>query len=315
MALGEPDVVTVERERVDYALLRGLADHCAVHPNADAVEACGDRFREKQLLDSAQLPSAPYVLAETAQQVREAAEKLGLPVVVKSPTEGYDGKQQWHLLSSEQLNAFCAENPPGAWLVESRIAFEREVSMLAARSANGDVALYPPTENRHRDGILLTSIAPAADMGALQEDAFRYISSLLEAMNYVGVLAMESFVTPDGLLINELAPRVHNSGHWTLHGEVTNQFENHLRAILGMSLGVTEPGRCHGMINVLGAYDHRKTLLGLSPHARLTDYRKSHRPLRKLAHITVCCQRRDEVERELSTLHHQLYGDPRQNSG
>lgn len=305
--LGQPDVVTVERERVDYALLRGLADHCAVHPNADAVEACGDRFREKQLLDSAELPSAPYAIAETAQDVRAAAQSLGLPVVVKSPTEGYDGKQQWHLLTEKQLEAFCEENPPGAWLVESRIPFEREVSMIAARSANGDVTLYPPTENRHRDGILLTSIAPAADMGPLHEKACQYISTLLEAMDYVGVLAMESFVTTDALLINELAPRVHNSGHWTMHGEVSSQFENHLRAILGMSLGATQTSRCHGMINILGGYDQRGTLLSLSRDARLTDYNKSHRPLRKLAHINVCSASRENVEEQLLSLHDQLY--------
>ncbi|PLW70733.1 5-(carboxyamino)imidazole ribonucleotide synthase [Pseudohalioglobus lutimaris] len=312
-AMGEPDVITVERERVDLDLLRGLTGLCAVHPNPDAVEACGDRFKEKQLLDSVQLPSAPYRIAASAQQVADAARTLGLPIVVKNPTEGYDGKQQWHIYTDEQLRAFTEENPPGQWLVESRIAFDREVSMVAVRSANGDTAIYPPTENRHHNGILLSSIAPAANMSAsLLGNCEDYIRTLLGAMNYVGVAAMECFVTAQGLLINELAPRVHNSGHWTMLGETTSQFENHLRAILGMTLGSTQVIRCHGMLNILGEYDREDVLHQLSADAALHDYNKTPAPLRKRGHINVAGENRESVENELTRLQQILYpgGDP-----
>jgi 5-(carboxyamino)imidazole ribonucleotide synthase len=313
IALGEPDVITVERERVDLDLLRAFTRLCAVHPNPEAVEACGDRFREKHLLDSLQLPSAPYRIANSAPQVADAANDLGLPVVVKNPTEGYDGKQQWHIYDQQQLLGFLDENPPGQWLVESRIDFEREISMVAARSANGDTSIYPPTENRHHNGILLSSIAPAAKLSPeLMKDSEESIRTLLEAMDYVGVVAMECFVTADGLLINELAPRVHNSGHWTMLGEATSQFENHLRAILGLTLGATSTHRCHGMVNILGGYDQERVLGELSATTALHDYNKTPAPLRKRGHINVAADSRQAVENELSRLQQILYpaGEP-----
>lgn len=317
-AMGKPDVITVERERVDLDLLRGFSELCAVHPNPDAVQACGDRFREKQLLDSVELPSAPYRITASAAEVAEAAHALGLPVVVKNPTEGYDGKAQWHLHNASQLAAFIDLNPPGQWLVESRINFEREVSMVAARSANGDIAIYPPTENRHHNGILLSSVAPAAAMSdRLLKDCDDYIRALLKAMNYVGVCAMECFVIENGLLINELAPRVHNSGHWTMLGEATSQFENHLRAILGLSLGSTRTLQSHGMINMLGEYEHTDVLQQLSDRAAMHDYNKTPAPLRKRGHINVAAEQMETVESELNRLQHALYpgGDPGPSPG
>ena len=310
IALGEPDVITVEREHVDVDLLRGLADHCAVYPDPDAVEACGHRMLEKQLLTSRSLPTAPYRIAHTTLQVADAANLLGLPVVVKASTAGYDGKQQWHIHNDGQLRAFCFENQGGDWLVEKKIDFESEVSVIAARSANGDVAVYPPTENRHHNGILLTSIAPAQNLpGDILGDCYDYMRCLLDAMNYVGVLAMECFVTDEGLLVNELAPRVHNSGHWTLRSEATSQFENHLRAILGMNLGSTRVSRFDGIINILGQYDREHALRALSRDSTLIDYNKSFAPLRKLGHINVSRNSREDVLEELGRLHHCLYVD------
>lgn len=310
IAMGEPDVITVEREHVDVELLRALQAHCPVYPNPEAVQACGDRTLEKQLLSSLKLPTAPYVIAYTTQQVADAAHSLGMPVVVKATTMGYDGKAQWHIHNESQLRSFCLENQSGNWLVEAKIDFEREISMLAARSTNGDVAVYPPTENRHQDGILLTSIAPAetVDLDTLG-DGYDYIRSLLEAMDYVGVLAVECFVTADGLLVNELAPRVHNSGHWTLRSEATSQFENHLRAILGMRLGSTRVSRFDGIINILGQYDRDQAMHALSRDSALTDYNKSFAPLRKLGHINVSRNSREDILEELGRLHHCLYVD------
>jgi 5-(carboxyamino)imidazole ribonucleotide synthase len=310
IALGEPDVITVEREHVDIELLRGLREHCAVYPDPAAIETCGNRILEKQLLGTLDLPTAPNRVAYTSLQVADAADALGLPVVLKSAMAGYDGKGQWHIHNHEQLSAFCLENQAGNWLVESKINFEREISILAARSTNGDVALYPPTENRHSDGILLTSIAPAGNVSAdILAEGFECMRSLLEALDYVGVLAVEFFVTDQGLLINELAPRVHNSGHWTLNSEATSQFENHLRAILGMSLGSTRISSYNGIINILGHYDRDSALRALSGDSTLTDYNKSFAPLRKQGHINVSRSSREDTLEELGRLHHCLYTD------
>ncbi len=309
-ALGEPDVVTVEREHVDVGLLEGLAAFCRVAPDPSAVRTCGDRALEKQLFTSLGLDTARYRIAHTPLQVADAAHALGLPVVVKATTAGYDGKQQWRLHDEAQLRAFCREQRPGDWLVESKIPFEREVSIIAARSANGDVVVYPPTENRHQDGILITSIAPAADLSPnLLAAGDDYIRRLLAAMDYVGVLAMECFVTAEGLLVNELAPRVHNSGHWTLRSEATSQFENHLRAILGMPLGSTRVSRFDGIINILGRYDREHALRALSRDSALIDYNKTFAPQRKLGHINVSRNSREDIEAELGRLHHCLYAD------
>lgn len=310
IAMGEPDVITVEREHVDIELLRALQDYCPVYPDPEAVETCGNRTLEKQLLSRLQLPTSPFRVAHTSLQVADAAHSLGMPVVVKATTAGYDGKQQWHLHNEGQLRSFCYENQPGDWLVESKIEFEREISILAVRSANGDVAVYPPTENRHHDGILLTSIAPAANLPSdILGDGYDYVRTLLEALDYVGVLAVECFVTDQGLLINELAPRVHNSGHWTLRSEATSQFENHLRAILGMSPGSTQVSRYDGIINILGQYNRDHAMHALTRDSALTDYNKSSAPLRKLGHINVSRNSREDIMAELGRLHHCLYVD------
>jgi 5-(carboxyamino)imidazole ribonucleotide synthase len=316
MALGAPDVVTVERENVDLELLRGFEPLCSVYPGADAVAVCGNRALEKGKLDELSLPTAPYQVAHTVLQVADAAAALGLPVVVKSLTEGYDGKAQWRLHSEADVQAFCRDYSTGNWLVEAWVDFQREVSFIAARSASGGTVIYPPAENVHRDGILLTSVAPAPDFPeTLRQQGEHCIGTLLEALDYVGVLAMECFVTADGLLINELAPRVHNSGHWTLRSEATSQFENHLRAITGLSLGTTRTSGCDAILNILGEYDREATLRSLGACASLTDYDKRFAPGRKVGHINVSGRCRDEVLEELARLHFELYDSASRTAG
>jgi 5-(carboxyamino)imidazole ribonucleotide synthase len=197
------------------------------------------------------------------------------------------------------------------------VNFEREVSFLGARSASGDLALYPATENRHRNGVLLTSLAPAPELTPAVDALGRdYLTRLLTQTGYVGMLAMECFVVGEQLLVNELAPRVHNSGHWTLHSEVASQFENHLRAIMGITLGDTRLYRCEGMINILGGYDRDRLLHALPREAVLVDYNKTASPGRKLGHITVADRERDAVVGELARLHDLLYGgDADRDSG
>ena len=287
IALGEPDVITVEREHVDAELLRALTAYCQVHPDPDAVRICQDRLREKHLFTSMGLATADFVNAHTQLQVADAAQTLGLPVIIKSRTASYDGKGQWRIRNEDDLRAFCTANPCGDWLVEKHIAFEREISVLAARSTGGNVAFYPPTENSHHNGILMTSIAPAVNLPEqIQARCHDYMHSLLNDLDYVGVLAMECFVTPQGLLVNELAPRVHNSGHWTLRSEATSQFENHLRAICGLPLGDTSLISQALMFNLLGVMPTVDRLApGMAIHWH--DYRKAPRAGRKIGHVTV----------------------------
>ena len=308
LALGKPDVVTVEREQVDAELLAGLADLCRVYPGPDAVRACQHRLREKQLLDSLGIGTAPYRHACDGAQLRRAVEELGYPLVIKTCTGGYDGKGQWRFENPADLESFCEEHAEGDWLVERKVDFDAEISVIGVRSAGGEIAVYPPAENFHREGVLLTSIAPMRDLDeAMRDAAHDYIRALLTALDYVGVLAVECFACEDRLLVNELAPRVHNSGHWTMLGEATSQFENHLRALLGLPLGTTRTQRYAGMINILGNGDRVGSLRALSRDCALHLYDKPAAPGRKLGHFNVLRDTPEEVLAELSRLHGIIY--------
>lgn len=307
-ALGHPDVVTVERESVDVEWLRQLARHCPVYPSPEAVAATQHRLQEKDLVTSLGLATGPYRGACTPTQVADAVELLGYPVIVKSSRGGYDGRGQHALGNPEQLQRFCAEEGAGDWLVESRIDFDREVSLLGVRSVSGEVAFYPIAENQHQDGILFTSIAPALGVNkALQRRAREYLEAVMLALDYVGVIAMECFQVGGELLVNELAPRVHNSGHWTMRSEATSQFENHLRAILDMPLGSTQASSCAGIVNILGDYSRSNTLKRLPSSAALVDYNKSAAPRRKLGHVHVRGADHAELSRNLRAVQEQLY--------
>lgn len=315
-ALGNPDVVTVERESVDVELLRALADHCPVYPDPNAVAKLQHRLQEKDLVASLGLDTAPYRGACANEQVAAAAQEIGLPVVVKSCRDGYDGRGQYRIESQQDLLEFSRQESHCEWLVEQKIAFDREISLLAVRSCNGEVAFYPATENRHQDGVLVSSLAPAnalpESMQALGEN---YLRALLQELDYVGVLAMECFVAGDRLLINELAPRVHNSGHWTLRSEATCQFENHLRAVLGLPLGDTRISRCEGIINILGYYDRERIIRQLPAGTALVDYNKSAAPRRKIAHVHVSGDDHCELERALVLLSASLQGADQVKAG
>ncbi len=290
-----PDVVTVEKEQVDLSLLTRLAEECDIAPPIKAIEACQHRHREKRLLDSLGIPNAAYEYAESKSEVRKSVARLKKPVVIKSVDQGYDGKNQWVLRDESQLEHFEADAPEGAYIVEKWIIFDKEVSLVAVRDARHQVAYYSPTENVHEKGILLHSMAPAVGVQpSLLKLAETYISSILEELDYVGVLAMECFVTKDKLYVNELAPRVHNSGHWTQGGARTCQFENHVRAITGLSLGSTLNHGYAGMINILGAKE--PPVSSLSAKSTLHWYNKSSRPGRKLGHINFLDSSRQELE-------------------
>ncbi|GAA5524934.1 N5-carboxyaminoimidazole ribonucleotide synthase [Microbulbifer aestuariivivens] len=307
-AMGSPEVITAEREQVSVELLRALEQFCPVYPRPDAFEKTQHRLREKTAITAAGLPVAPFLPANSYDEICAAVAKLGYPAFIKSCENGYDGKNQWRVDSDEALAAIRDEviaQGEQEYVVEKGIHFSREVSLIGVRSADGEVLTYPLAENDHYKGTLLVSKAPAPDVDdKLQQAAQDYLATLLNEWDYVGVLAMECFVSDDGLLINELAPRVHNSGHWTLAGAKTSQFENHIRAILGMPLGDTDAERPAVMINMLGV-DKKPTL----PNEGVWLYGKSLRPGRKMGHVILVDDTQEALSTRIEAMLEELYGE------
>jgi 5-(carboxyamino)imidazole ribonucleotide synthase len=230
---------------------------------------------------------------------------IGLPGVLKTRRLGYDGKGQRVLRRAVDLDAAWQDLGSAPLLYEERVDFELEVSIIGARGRDGSVAIYPLNRNRHRDGILHLTLAPWNDAGLLRQ-ATRHLRATLAHLNYVGVLTIEFFARRGRLLANEMAPRVHNSGHWTIEGAVTSQFENHLRAITGLPLGSTAARGHSGMINLLGRMPAQRALLerdGCHWH----DYDKQPRPGRKLGHLTVIAATAAERNRQIRAIYRQIW--------
>ena len=274
------DLVTIESENIDAAVLHGLN----LYPNARAVGIAQDRLPEKRFFQSCGIGVAPFASVDSLQDLEPAIESTGLPAILKTRRMGYDGKGQVRLYRPEDAAAAWDEIGSVPCILEGMLQFDAEVSLIAARSRTGQIAFYPLIQNHHRDGILRTSIAPYAHAESLQGQAEAHMTKVLEELDYVGVLAIEFFVQGDVLLANEMAPRVHNSGHWTIEGSQTSQFENHLRAILGMELGSTA-SRPTVMLNCIGTMPsvaETEQFPTLSRH----DYGKKARPGRKVGHLT-----------------------------
>ena len=298
--LGSPEVITVEKEQVDVVLLAQFESLCKVYPSPGAVAACRDRSLERALLDRLGIPCAKYILGGG---IEAAAGQLGLPLVAKSLSEGYDGKNQWRIQSPEDIQRFQAlvlagEIAEDALIYEQWVAFRRELSQVSVRTVDGHIKHYPLVENHHHNGILERTIAPAAEVSAeLESTARGYIESIMEEYDYVGVLAMELFDVEGGLLVNELAPRVHNSGHWTQSGSATSQFENHVLAITGAAAADTRPRCVTVMINLVGI--EKPLPEDIAPSAELHWYDKVVRPGRKLGHINYTGATLDELVDQL----------------
>ncbi|WP_130834280.1 5-(carboxyamino)imidazole ribonucleotide synthase [[Erwinia] mediterraneensis] len=276
-------VVTAEIERwPETALTRELARHPAF-VNRDIFPRLADRLTQKQLLDQLNLATAPWQLLAAASEWPQVFARLGELAIVKRRTGGYDGRGQWRLRAHETdaLPAECY----GECIVEQGINFSGEVSLVGARAHDGTTVFYPLTHNLHQEGILRTSVAfPQADP-AQQCQAEQMLSAIMHELNYVGVMAMECFVTPEGLLINELAPRVHNSGHWTQNGASISQFELHLRAILDLPLPQPVVIAPAVMINLIGTAVNLEWLQ--QPLVHLHWYEKEVRPGRKVGHLNL----------------------------
>jgi 5-(carboxyamino)imidazole ribonucleotide synthase len=289
------DVVTYESENVPLDAARVIAEFVPLQPPVSALEASQDRLSEKLAFAQLGIPTAPYAQVDTFEQLQDAAARIGYPAVLKTRRMGYDGKGQFVLRRDDELNMAWDLLGGNELILEGLVPFDRELSIIGVRGRNGQILFYPLVENHHADGILRASYAPAPDLNeGLQSIAEDYATRVLESLDYVGVLAIELFQVNAQLIANEMAPRVHNSGHWTIEGAETSQFENHVRAILGYPLGETSPIGYSAMINLIGVVPPRENLLQF-PHSHLHLYGKSSRPGRKLGHVTV----RADSEREV----------------
>jgi 5-(carboxyamino)imidazole ribonucleotide synthase len=281
------EVVTYEWEGVPADSARHLAATYRVAPGIRALEVSQDRLDEKTLFRSLQIPTAGFVPVDDRDQLDAAVAKLGLPAVLKTRRGGYDGKGQYVLRGAADIAPAWARLGGVPLILESFVAFRRELSIIAARAGDGTTACWPVVENEHRDGILRLTRAPAPGWTpALQTAAEHHATAVLTALDFVGVGCVELFETDDALLANELAPRVHNSGHWTIEGARTSQFENHLRAILGLPLGSTDAIGVAAMVNCIGLMPDPTAVLAIDG-AHLHDYGKAARPGRKLGHVTI----------------------------
>jgi len=292
------DVLTFDWENISGEALAPLEKRLRVRPPPAALEVSQDRIAEKALFSKLRIPVAAHAAVDGKDELIRAARKLGVPGILKTRRLGYDGKGQFVVRNAAHIDAaWAAIGAPGL-IYEKFQEFSREVSIVGARSADGQTVFYPLSANTHGGGILHYSIAPYANSG-LERTARTYLKRVMNALAYVGVLTIEFFVVKGRLVANEMAPRVHNSGHWTIEGCVTSQFENHLRAICDLPLGSTRALGQTAMINFLGTMPDRERLLtieGLAFH----DYGKEPRPGRKLGHCTILKNRVSERDSALA---------------
>ena len=296
------EVVTYEFENVPVAAAKFLAERVPVYPPAAALEEAQDRLREKTLFRKLEIPTTDFVEVAKRGDLDATVKQVGLPAVLKTCRMGYDGKGQWQLRTAEDVEKARAELPDAPLILEKFVPFTRELSILGVRGRSGEIAFYPLIENHHRGGILRLALAPAPHLTAgLQQAAEQSARAVLEALDYVGVLCIEFFEVNGRLLANEMAPRVHNSGHWTIEGAVTSQFESHLRAILGLPLGSTAVAGVSAMINLIGEIPPSADVLHV-PNAHLHLYGKEPRSGRKLGHVTLRADSTEKLQQRLGEL-------------
>ncbi len=280
---GSVDLVTFEFENIPAAALDIVEAITPVLPRRNALEVSQDRISEKVFLQDNGVTVAPFAQVDTLADLEAGLETLGTPAILKTRRFGYDGKGQVKITDAAQAaEAFAALNGAPA-VLEQMIRFEREISIIAARNAAGEVACYDPGENVHKDGILHTTTVPAAISHALQTDAVLLAAKVLNALDYVGVMGVELFITPNGLMVNEIAPRVHNSGHWTQDACLIDQFEQHIRAIAGWPLGDGQRHSDAVMVNLLG--DDANHLEKWKNYAIHLYGKAEVKPGRKMGHV------------------------------
>jgi 5-(carboxyamino)imidazole ribonucleotide synthase len=283
------DVLTYEFENVPVEAVRTVERRVPVLPSPTSLERTQDRLAERAVFEEAGFRTARYAPAATQEELARALDVTGLPAVAKLRRLGYDGKGQAVIRAPQDLEPAWRALGGAPAIVESFVEFRRELSIVAVRGRDGSCETYPLVENTHRDGILRLSRAPATTSTDIRDEAEAGVRRVLERLEHVGVLTIELFETVDGLVANEIAPRVHNSGHWTIEGAETSQFENHVRAVTGMPLGSTDPIGHSAMVNLIGALPDPATVAAISG-AHLHLYGKEPRPGRKLGHVTIRSQ-------------------------
>lgn len=279
-------VVTYEFENVPVGPLQALGA-TPLHPNARALEVAQDRLNEKEYVEQLGGKTAPYMAVDTREDLDAALTRLGSPGILKTRREGYDGKGQWRINTDHDADGIVFSGQP--MIYEGLVRFSAEFSVILARGLDGRIAFWDSAENVHKGGILALSTAPAsAAVQAQVEEARSLAAKVVEGLGYVGVAAFEFFATDEGPVFNEMAPRVHNSGHWTIEGAVTSQFENHIRAICGLPLGDTRLAAAKvEMRNIIGDEAEDWAAILADPANHLHLYGKGEvRPGRKMGHVT-----------------------------
>ena len=309
-AIVDAHAITAEFEHIPGDVLTLCCASKKFYPGKAAIKTGGDRALEKALLSKTAVKCAPYQLITEKAHLEQAVASLGKPLVIKTCQAGYDGKGQWRLKSDDQIEqiwsqmadfiASGTESAPHTIIAEQMIPFDREVSIIGVRDKSGNTAIYPLTENQHTNGVLTLSIA-GKEKSVIQQQAEDAFNKLANELDYVGVLAIEFFDVAGQLLVNEIAPRVHNSGHWTQQGAHCSQFENHMRAVSGLPLGSTQLQRVTAMVNVLGQAAIPQQVLSI---AEVTShwYGKTAKPGRKMGHINVSAANLHELGERLAQL-------------
>ncbi|HEV2017475.1 MAG TPA: 5-(carboxyamino)imidazole ribonucleotide synthase [Gemmatimonadaceae bacterium] len=296
------DVVTYEFESIPLSTVEFVAERVKVYPPVKALETAQDRLLEKQLFEALGIPTPTFAPVDSLDDLKKASSRIGLPVVLKTRRMGYDGKGQVVIRDSSSIDAAWQQLGGLPLIVEKYVSFQHELSLIGVRDGTGRKVFYPPVENVHREGILRKSTAPAPhatpDASALAMDHCR---RLMDKLEYVGVLALELFSVDGVLLANEMAPRVHNSGHWTIEGAETSQFENHLRAVLSLPLGTTALRGASVMLNIIGHIPSREKVLAVEG-AHLHLYGKAPTEKRKVGHITLVGRSPADLERGTAVL-------------
>jgi len=300
--------ITSEFEHLPKDLVKQAQDSGKFKPNAAAIAAGADRIVEKTLLEKLSIPNCTHQIINSVNNLRSAYENLGPKLILKTSRDGYDGYGQWRIFSDEDLTKVCADLADFDFafmplVAEQCIQFEREISLLGVTDINGEHKYYPLTENHHADGQLVLSLAPAPNLTPeLQQRAEAIHQAIANELDYCGLLAIELFQTGDELLVNEIAPRVHNSGHWTQQGCAASQFENHIRAVSGLPLGDTSAQHLVAMVNYVGEPKPSTDIMKLA-NTHLHWYDKSVRPKRKMGHINLVADNNQALQKLIGQVH------------
>lgn len=300
--------ITSEFEHLPKSLVQLAEQTGKFRPGANAIAAGADRIVEKALLESLGVANSAHQIVRSVADLKNAYQALGPKLILKTSRDGYDGYGQWRIFSTQELETTCTELESFDFehmplVAEQCVQFDREISMLGVTDVNGGHKSYPLTENHHGAGQLVLSLAPAPGItAAVQQKAQEIHDKIADKLNYIGVLAIEFFQTGDELLVNEIAPRVHNSGHWTQQGCAASQFENHIRAIAGMPLGDTAAKHLVAMVNYVGEVKPTNALLAIND-THLHWYDKEVRAKRKMGHINIVADNEAQLQAKISEVH------------